>query len=122
MQRVPEGLTAMCVNPGNLAHPDERATIQAYFPRHRELEGQDGITTPFVFYRDLYSARCVDGVKGRRVLEVAENDEPGGLRKHPVDLSQWLFGTRMGTHILDLQLPQGDLIELVRKRVPRSAP
>jgi hypothetical protein len=116
LQRVPEGREAMCVNPGNLRERGERAGLHAFFPRHEQLAGQEGLTTPYVFYRDLYTARCVDGPKGKRVLEVAQTDEPGGLRKSPLDLSTWRWGTRMGTHMVDFQFPQGDLVDLVRKR------
>jgi hypothetical protein len=115
IQEVPPGRRAMCVNPGSLAEPGERATLQTYFPRFHLLLGQDDVKTPFVFYRDLYSARCVDGPAGKRLLEVSENDEPDGLRVLPVDLGSWRWGTKMGTHILDLQFPLGTLIETVRR-------
>ena len=122
MQSVPQGRLAICVNPGNVAEQGERAPLHAFFPRMDRLRGLEGITTPYVYYRDLYTGRCVDGPKGQRVLEIAEVDAPGGLRTSPVDLSTWIWGTRMGTHIVDLQFPQGDLIEGVRKRARSGAP
>lgn len=117
LQRVPHGHRAMCVNPGGLADAAERAPLRAYFPRLDVLRGIDGVKTPYVLYRDLYTARCVDGREGKRTLEIAEMDEPDGMRTSPIDLSAWRWGTRMGTHGLDFQFAQGNLIEMVRKRV-----
>lgn len=116
IQEVPPGHRAICVNPGDLSDSTARAPVETYLPKYEKLEGMEGITTPFVFYRDLYNARCVDGPDGRRVLEVSENDEQDGLRTRPIDLSAWRWGTKMGTHGLDMQFPQGNLIELVRRR------
>lgn len=121
IEPIPAGQRAICVNPGNVADQGERAPLRAFFPRSKQLRGIEGITTPYVFYRDLYTARCVDGPKGKRALEVSEVDAPGGLRTSPIDLSTWIWGTKLGTHIVDLQFPQGDLIEMVRKR-STSAP
>ena len=120
-QSVPPGHEAICVNPANLAERGERAPLHAFFPKYGQLAGQDALTTPYVFYRDLYTGRCVEGPKGKRVLEIAETAEPDGLRKSPIDLSTWRWGTRMGTHVADFQFPQGDLVELVRRRVRTGA-
>jgi hypothetical protein len=117
IQHPEPGHQAMCVNPGSIADARARAPLQAYFPNYERLLGLEGIKTPFVFYRDLYSSRCVDGPDGRRVLEISEEDEPDGLRQPPIDLSAWRWGTKMGTHGIDMQFPQGNLIEMVRKRV-----
>ncbi len=119
LQRVPAGHQAVCVNPGNVADAAGRASVRAFFPRFDKLSGLEGVTTPYVFYRDLYSARCVDGPGGTRTLEIAETDEPGGMRRGPIDLSNWRWGTRMGTHVADFQFAQGDLVEMVRDRARR---
>jgi hypothetical protein len=116
LQHVPRGHRAVCVNPGEVREEGARAPLRAYFPRLDALRGLDGVKTPYVFYRDLYTARCVDGPDGKRTLEIAETDEPGGMRTSPIDLSAWRWGTRMGTHGLDFQFAQGNLIEMVRKR------
>ena len=103
-----------CVNPGSVTSPTERAPLKAYFPKSDKLKGLEGVTTPFVYYPDLYSGRCVDGVNKYRYLEIEEFPSPGGARKSPLDLSG--FAGRLGTHVIDLQFPQGDLIDMVRKR------
>jgi len=118
-QRVPPDSRAVCVNPGNVAEDGGRGPLRAFFPRLERLAGVEGVTTPYVYYRDLYTGRCVDGPKGTRTLEISETNEPGGQRKSPIDLSTWMWGTRMGTHIADFQFAQGDLVEMVRARSPR---
>jgi hypothetical protein len=115
-QDVPKGRRAICVNPGNLAEQGGRATVQAFFPRYERLDGLDGVTTGYVFYRDLYSARCVDGPDGSRPLEISQIDELGGLRTGPLDMSDWRFKTSRSTHTADFQFTQGNLIEMVRRR------
>ncbi len=115
---LPHGDQSICVNPANVSEPKARAPLHAYFPKNDKLEGVDGVTTPFVYYPDLYSGRCVDGVNMYRYLEIAEYPSPGGVRKSPLDLSS--FTGKYGTHIIDLQFPQGDLIEMVRVRAKHA--
>jgi hypothetical protein len=116
-QAVQPGRQAMCVNPGNVTEQGARAPLRAFIPAlHDRLQGLDGIKTPYVYYPDLYSGRCVDGPNGKRVLEISEVDEPGGMRTRPIDLSHWIWNTSGGTHVADFQFPQGDLIEMVRRR------
>jgi hypothetical protein len=120
-QHVPPGNRAICVNPGDLAAEGERAALRSFVPRSDKLAGLEGVTTPYVYYRDLYTARCVDGPNGTRTLEVADMSQPGGMRPSPIDLSSWKWGTRMGTHVADFQFAQGDLIEMIRVRAKRDA-
>jgi hypothetical protein len=116
-QEVPQGRQAICVNPGNLTEQGARAPLRAFIPAlHDRLRGLEGVTTPYVYYPDLYSGRCVDGPNGKRVLEISESDEPGGMRTRPIDLSDIIWNTGAGTHIADFQFPQGDLIEMVARR------
>jgi hypothetical protein len=119
LQQVPAGRRAVCVNPGNVEEEGARAPLHAFFPRLDKLAGIEGVTTPYVYYRDLYTGRCIDGPKGTRTLEISEGDAPGGMRRSPIDLSSWIWGTRMGTHIADFQFAQGDLLEMVRVRTKR---
>jgi hypothetical protein len=108
------GDQSVCVNPASLADPKARAPLHAYFPKMERFQGIEGVTTPFLYYPDLYSGRCVDGMNMYRYLEIAEFPSPGGARKSPIDLSS--FTGKYGTHVIDLQFPQGDLIEMVKKR------
>lgn len=121
-QEVPRGHRAICVNPGDVASGGGRAPLQAFFPRYERLDGLEGVATPYVFYRDLYTARCKMGPKGTRVLEVGELDEPEGLRTRPLPMSSWRWATSRGTHVADFQFAQGDLIQMVRSRAVRANP
>jgi hypothetical protein len=73
------------------------------------------VTTPFAAVRGLYRARCVAHPDGRAYLEVGEQRVPGDRRPSPVSLHP-LLGA-FGLHVYDFQFTQGDLIELVRRKL-----
>ena len=52
---------------------------------------------------------------------VEEARAPGDVRASPVNLDRSLWRTRLGLHILDFQLTQGDLIQIVRRKVAAMA-
>ncbi|MDB4944816.1 MAG: hypothetical protein JWP97_4350 [Labilithrix sp.] len=114
---------AVCVNPATLdvpdAAPDATGLLAgASFPREgnygARLRGIDGVTTPFVEWRSFYRARCVRSTNGMAWLEVTAPASPPG----PVDLHDPRFRlAQLGLHVLDMQLAQGDLVELVRRRI-----
>jgi hypothetical protein len=113
------GHESICVNPAELARgkaaPFSRAFLGAqsrFFP----TRGTDGVKTPFVMLRDLYTGRCESGPGGFRYLAVAVTPGPGDVRVSPIDLdNHWLHG-ELGLHLLDMQLTQGDLVDLVARR------
>ena len=112
IEEAAPGNQMICVNPASIAEPGRRVFLQTYVPQHSALTTVDGISTPFALYRDLYSARCAyDGAY--HYLEVTQAADPGNLRKPPLDLGGWAYGTKMGAHIADLQFTQGDLIGLI---------
>src|SRR5262249_51544804 len=80
------------------------------------MEGVEDVTSPFVMLRDFYSARCAAGPNGYRYLAVSETPRPGDARVGPIDLPLLPFRGPLGLHILDLQLAQGDLLDLVAER------
>jgi hypothetical protein len=116
-------MTTVCVNPADregAGGGERRPFSQTLLPVNpRLLRGVEGVTTPFVLYRDYYAGRCVDGPRGYRYLAVSEARAPGDQRESPFDLSQLLLDGMMGTHILDFQFPQGDLVELVARRAAK---
>ena len=71
----------------------------------------------------FYSARCMRGPGGFTWLEAAvrgagEHD----ARVSPIDLrDRRLRIGKLGLHLLDLQLTQGDLVGLVRRRAAAAA-
>jgi Protein of unknown function (DUF3089) len=117
------GMTTACVNPADregAGGGERRPFSWTVLPADRRLlRGVEGVTTPYVIYRDYYAGRCVDGPRGYRYLAVSEVQAPGDRRESPFDLSQMLLDGAMGTHILDFQFPQGDLVDLVARRAAK---
>jgi len=98
----PAGREQMCVNPGNLTNAAAVASLTAvYFDN-------DAYTS----YFGLYRARCVRTADRARVLAI---EEVPSARPSPVDLAAPQFGTTFGTHVLDVEIAQDNLIELVRR-------
>lgn len=79
------------------------------------------IKTPFARYPDYFTARCVwEGSNSG--LEIAAAPNPGDPRVSPIDFDKLLLSGTLGTHVLDLQLPQDDVLETVRRRVEAFVP
>ena len=109
--KLAAGHTAMCVNP---AGAGKMASLsRAYFPNAKVKV--DGVTTPFVLVRDRYQGRCVADPGGRDFFEISEQAEPGDLRPSLVNLAK--HHGFIGLHIFDLQFTQGDLIDLIKKKL-----
>lgn len=121
--RPAPGHQMACVNPadpaGNTRAPLSRTLIPVS-ERLRSFLGDLGeVQTPMLLVRGYYSAQCVDGVDGDRHLAVWPSAAPGDVRSEKLALDSWRFGTRMGLHVLDFQLPQGDLVDMVARRAAR---
>jgi len=121
----PAGRRAACVNPADLSGGQRHVLSGATYPtRSRYRDGMPGsgiAKTPFVVVPDFYAAQCTDGRDGFRYLAVEEARAPGDVRASPVNLDRSLWRTRLGLHILDFQLTQGDLIQIVRRKVAAMA-
>lgn len=132
----PPGRETACVNPatldtgsaddvgdvGDAVGPATPARLsRAVFPIDGmfgiPLRGVADVRTPFVELRSGYTARCVEGARGYRYMEIDAVDPKG-----PIDLHHRHFRTlRLGLHVLDMQLLQGDLVRLVEHRAnPRT--
>ncbi len=114
------GNEAVCVNPTSVDRNERRWFSGTYLPANaraqRLLTGIEGVTTPYVLFRELYTGHCVESPGGYRYLAVAEQRGPGDTRPSPIDLGTFALNTGMGMHILDLQFPQGDLVDMVARR------
>ena len=108
---LPAGQQQACVNPGNLGDPSATAVLDAVYARGHFID-DSGTKTPFVSFPGEYLAHCAGSITGTQGLEIEETDSP---RRSPVQLEWAVFGTPGGTHILDYQVAQDDLIELVRR-------
>jgi hypothetical protein len=115
------GDTTVCVNPADVEGNTLHAFSGAYIPITKELlprlHGVDGVATPWVVLRDFYAGQCVEGEGGYRYLEVSSGLTKGDVRVNPIDFDRMPLKKTLGLHLVDYQLPQGDLLALVRKRV-----
>jgi hypothetical protein len=110
----------VCVNPANVGGASRRWFSQTVLPVTAKSTGRvhgiEGVATPFVLYRDLYAGQCREGPGGFDYLAVSELRAPGDVRVSPLDLGSFWLDTSLGLHILDMQFPQGDLIDLVARK------
>lgn len=109
-----EGEQGVCVHPGDVAAGGPAPLSRSYFPS--DLEGNSfpsGVAgqAPFVLYRDMFEARCAAEGKGA-ALEVRAAGGAGDTRVNPLDFEAPLVSGATGTHIYDVQLGLGDLIDL----------
>jgi hypothetical protein len=117
------GHTSVCVNPADVSGNQKRPLSAAVIPtrsKYRTAETMPGAgwaATPFIVLRDFYEAQCVDGKAGFRYLAVEAAPGPGDTRTNPIDFDNVIWKYQLGLHLLDFQLAQGDLIEMVRRRV-----
>jgi Protein of unknown function (DUF3089) len=112
-----------CVNPARGGEGGAGRFSRTYFPVSDQtrpwLKGIEGVETPFVMLRDLYTAACTDGPDGYRYLAVAAMPVPGDTRRSPLDLKDSHFTGTLGLHVADLQFAMGDLIDLVARKAKR---
>ena len=114
----PAGQESACVNPASVDGGDGRFSraILTLGPMRRFLRGVDDVTTSYVAIPDFYAGRCVKLASGFSYLEVSAAPRPGDARESPVDLDRRMLFPRMGLHILDMQLEQGDLVAMIARR------
>jgi pimeloyl-ACP methyl ester carboxylesterase len=117
----PPGQESACVNPASVDRNERRWVSGAYFPVAKDVKGSEGVTTPAVVFRQLYTSQCMNGRDGYRYLGIGAAPGPGDQRRVPLDLGDFRLNTAMGLHILDLQFPQGDLVNMVAQRVKAAA-
>jgi hypothetical protein len=114
-----------CVNPANVTSNAPHVFSGAYFPLdddlRKRLRGVSDVPTPFVAFHDFYSGRCAPGPDGYQYLAISLAGAPGDRRINPVDFDGMALKKSLGLHIVDYQIPQEDLIELVRRAEQRPA-
>lgn len=116
----PAGRETMCVDPASLDSGAPRPFARSCLPVGdrfaSRLRGVEGVVTPFAMLRSFYEGRCVTRDDGFRYLAVDARPPPGDARVNPIDFTNRWLRTKLGLHILDFQLAQGDLIDLVARR------
>jgi hypothetical protein len=116
----PHGRRTACVNPADVGGTERRLLSSAVFPTRSKfrqgMPGADWATTPFIVLRDFYAAQCLDGQNGFRYLAVEAAPGPDDARKNPIDFDGLIWRSQLGLHLLDLQLAQGDLVAMIKRR------
>ncbi|HEY2512129.1 MAG TPA: DUF3089 domain-containing protein [Polyangiaceae bacterium] len=113
-----DGDVSACVNPAAVGSDALTPLSRTYFrvsDQTRRYVHTSGIDTPFVAFDRFYQARCTDGPSGVRFLAVST--APGDARQDPVQYPLLPLHKYIGLHVLDLQLAQGDLMDLVARHV-----
>lgn len=111
------GEQVACTNPVHLGSDTAERLRGAYLATDltfvQKPQGLPANAADTLLYQDLFTARCVTA-EGQDLLEVAFAPRAGDLRVNPVNFDAPLLSGVTGTHMLDVQLLLGDLIELVR--------
>jgi hypothetical protein len=117
---IPPGRVTACVNPADVTSNTRRALLQAVFPTREKYGGPNPgpifTDAPFLLVDGAYAAQCVEGVDGFRYLQV----QATGLT--PLPLTNPVWRGALGLHALDMQLSQGDIVEIVRRRLATPPP
>lgn len=122
----PKGHAPACVSPIEPGSTEPKPLSRVYFPVDAQskklLHGIDDVTTPYVLFRNHYQASCQTSESGYRYLGVSTVNVDGDKRQQPLDLQDRRLNRGFGLHILDMQLAQGDLIDLIGKRLGSVGP
>lgn len=124
--RVTDGNVAACTNPAALA--GGRAALRSYLPAKNNLLGQplassrwgavtQNMNTQFIATSDIVTAECVErdnasylSVTVQPAYAAKNIDIPGDLTVNNRTLTDW------GLHLVDVDIAQGNLIDLVRQQ------
>lgn len=119
-----EGALGVCVHPGDVPGGGPAPLSRSYLPADLGDLGEHppGVAeqADFVLYRDLFDARCVRQ-DDAQALELSLRAAAGDTRVNPVDFSERSLAGSIGTHIYDVHLAQGDLIDLVAAKIAARA-
>lgn len=109
------GNETVCVDPASLDGAGGHLS-RAVFPTvdvwGGRVRGLEDITTPYAARVGFYAAGCTRGDHGYAYLGVDFDD---------AHFERAYAHTKLGLHVLDLQLPQGDLVALVQRRLYSAA-
>ena len=115
------GLQVACTNPAALQGGP--AVLHSVFPTQAPhtkpwANPPVPIETPFVTVSGLISGTCVRNENGA-YLAISLNGHPGDRRRTDIDGDISMFGHVLkgwGLHLIDANLPQADLVDLVRSQ------
>jgi hypothetical protein len=111
-----EGMQALCVNPVELAGGDGLADPIMLNKQHLlgSVGPYDGAATPFVSLPGALKAECV--TNGMWTYLAFSPAGAAGETRDLARLMVQLLGPTWGLHLVDSNLPQGDLLEVVAKQ------
>lgn len=114
--RAPDGFQTACVNPATIAgnsglYRGSYFPVSVHQPFFSALEPiPDGVTTPFVLYRNVFAGECVQR-NGFSYLNISLQLMPGDQRAEPPYRS--VVEPGFGLHLVDYNIPLDDLIDAV---------
>lgn len=120
LDQVAPGHVSVCVNPTALdgpPHPTSRTYLLLTDRLRAHVVKGDEITTQFILLRDYYKAECVETQPGIMPLAMSVAVAASDPRPNPIAFDARIFRGVMGLHLVDLQLVQGDLIDLIAHRI-----
>lgn len=119
-----EGTVGVCTLPPDPAS-GQTTLSRSYFPSNLDSGGMFPASiasqAPFVLYRRMYKARCVSQGSSK-AMEVSLAQEPGDARPNPLNFSSLILASSNGTHIMDVQFTEGDLIDVIAAKAAAYAP
>ncbi len=116
-----EGMEIACTNPALLAgNPDrfEAAYLRTAFGNPSFAPDDpipEDVATPFMIYRDTFRGQCVKR-DGSSYLEISVDPDEGDQRPPPPYSTTLIRTIGMGLHLVDYNLPMGDLLEMVAQQ------
>ncbi|MBL9002781.1 MAG: DUF3089 domain-containing protein [Myxococcales bacterium] len=119
-----EGAAGVCTLPPDPALA-QTTLSRSFFPSDLDSGGKFPASiasqAPYVLYRRMYKARCISqgDMKG---MEIALAAEVGDARQNPLDFSSLILSSTNGTHVLDVQFTEGDLIDTIAAKAAAYAP
>lgn len=119
-----EGSVSVCTLPSDPAS-SQTTLSRSYFPSNLDSGGMFPASiasqAPYVLYRRMYKARCVSQGSSK-AMEVSLAQEAGDARPNPLNFSSLILAGSNGTHILDVQFTEGDLIDVIAAKAAAYAP
>ena len=108
-QTTSTGQQVLCTNPVNLA--GGVGVLDSYFPTTAATGARTAVTTPFVEYSNLYTAKCMTK-GGATWLQVYGSAESGDHRPEVTET----LGPTWGFHLDDVNLALGNLVQVVAEQ------
>ncbi len=108
-QTASAGMEVLCTDPADLG--GGTAALDPYFLRPGPTVAGASVSTPWVEYPDLYTARC-ESAGAASWLQVTDIATSGDARPRVTDT----LGAQWGLHLDDINLALGNLVDVVARQ------